>query len=95
MKKFQKINQPEMKNLDINKEKDKTRYLSQKHEIHSYLTQINNQLKHIKQTHHDIDFNKALHKTDFWDKFEKYVFKHNPKIKNKMLSKLVNYWNKL
>jgi hypothetical protein len=70
-------------------------YLTQKSEIHAYVSQLNNELKHIKLKYPDISFSESIRHSKIFSRYERGVFNKNPKLRNKMLSKLANYWNKI
>ena len=71
------------------------KYHINRNEFHAYIAQTNNELKYIKETHKDISFEKALKLSKTWRRYDADIFDKAPKLRNKMLSKIANYWNKL
>lgn len=70
-------------------------YLNNTHEIHAHIAELNSELKSIKHSNPNISFEDALKQTKVWDEYNKFVFKENPKIRNKILSKISHYWKTL
>jgi hypothetical protein len=71
------------------------KYYTNPSELHAYIAQLNNELKHIKEKDKNITFSDAIKKSKIWKRYVRDIFWKNPKIKNKMLSKISNYWNRL
>jgi len=71
------------------------KYCINSDEFHAYISRINNELKHIKSKHKNILLHDALNLSKNWKRYTKDVFTKSKKLRNKMLSKIANYWNKL
>jgi hypothetical protein len=71
------------------------KYLLQSQEIHANISQLNNELKHIKLKYPDITFSQSLNQSKLYKRYKSQIFTNNSKLKNKILSKLANYWNTL
>jgi len=97
IKEIQRIHQLSFKRdaFDAWNEKMWYRYHINSDEVHAYIAQINNELKQLKLKNKNISLSDALKLSKIWRRYTKDVFNKSPKLKNKMLSKIVNYWNKL
>ena len=71
------------------------RYFTHPSELHAYISQLNNELKQLKEKYKDITFSEAINKSVIYKRYVRDIFWKNPKIKNKMLSKVAHYWNSL
>ncbi len=97
IKKIQDIHQLSFKRdaFDNRDEKMWYNYHINSNEVHAYIAQINNELKQLKLKDKNISLSNALKSSKVWKRYIRDIFNKSPKLKNKMLSKIVNYWNKL
>lgn len=97
IKKIQRIHQLSFKRdaFDNRDEKMWYKYHINSDEVHAYIAQISNELKQLKAKDKTISLSDALKLSKIWKRYVRDIFNKSPKLKNKMLSKIVNYWNKL
>ena len=95
IKEIQKVNQLSFKRDEEYTKQDKKfwyKYYTSSSELHAHLSQICNELKQIKSRYPAITFVGALKISKTYQRYNKNVFDKNPKIKNKILSKISYWW---
>ena len=95
IKEIQKINQLTFKSDVEYTNRDKKfwyKYYTASSELHAHISQICNELKQIKARYSTITFAGALKMSKTYQRYNKDVFSKNPKIKNKILSKISFWW---
>jgi len=94
---FDYITKGSLLNVDPN---NQLKYLSNPQELHAFISNVILEIKDFYEKDKNCKFQDALNSSETWKRYESTVFpkinefdRKNPKLRNRMLSKIVYWWN--
>ena len=92
IKKLYNNNQKEMETFFKGGKLDYKSYLTNKHELDAYISEINSELKDIHGKYANLSFKDAMNLSEVYSMYKKRLYSYETKIFNKIISKCLNYW---